>query len=840
MGNGYAQLADFPLATGVNDGDTFYTDNANTVTEQRTTAKQFSTYVLNGLAPQRQSIPVTAAGQSAYVTQGYMPTLINVFVAGFRLNPSQYQALDGINVIITDAQVLGLIVTGMTVDIDAVVSIAVAGVATPASVAALDPANQPAIGAIAGTEIVSTRQGAALFQTSLTKLAQWALGTFNGFLQNGTGAIARNVLAKLTDGPVSPEDFGAMGNGVANDTGAFVAALAASKSVRCQAGKRYMVANLVIGVNQTLDLNGAMLAAATGANWIVKTNGFGSKVRNGQLDDALNNTLVNTATTVAVMPGQTQLSVINGTNFLTGELVVTTLQSGRPWVSKVVSSNAISVTLLDPVPYSPTSAPISAGGLGYVVGDQIVVLGGTGVPTVLQVTSIGTAGAITGVSILDPGHGGTPPTNPASVTGGSGTGAQFNLVQAGVAIGGTVQTGQGLLVCDQAEWADHDNILITNAPVAVHVKNSLGAAGNTAQNKFQGIKTTTVPLCSLYLDVNASIQHFETCDFFATPVTGAVGVYQEGRNSVLATGGHNFTNVNVLQGWDGWVLKGAQLSDYIACVSDTLAGTAFDIVNGSWGALRFSHCFAGDAANGVVVANSPQVFFNQLWTKLNTGYDLCIDAASTVWLEDQTWGPSRKTGGAGTYNHSQAFSLGGGPGQESLRVIPAAAGATNRWNMAGALTGNGPTLSVSGVDANPNGYIQNAGSGSIYFQAGAGYQSIFSYSKYGFVTYAPVIDAGTVFEVPTTGFAITFNASNSSFVLVPASQLATGSCALPQYPANGQKAEISCSVNGVTAMTWTAQGTGATVVGAPAGLTAGRTVAFKYNAANNTWVCVSS
>lgn len=837
---GYQTLGSFPPADDVNDGDQFYTDNAQTSTEQRTTAKQFSTYVLSGLAPQRQSIPVTANGQSSYASQGYIPSLINVFVAGFRLNPSQYQALDGVNVLITDATILSLIVTGMTVDIDAVVSIAVAGVATPASVAALDPSNQPAIGTLTGSEIISARQGAGLFQVTLTKIAQWVLGTFHGFVQNGTGAIARNIVAKLTDGPVSVNDFGAVGDGVTNDTAAFVAALAASKAVRCEAGKKYMVANLVVGVNQTLDLNGAMLAAAPGANWIVKSNGFGSKVRNGQLDDALNSTLVTTALTVNAAPGATTLSVINGTPFSVGEIVVLMLQSGRPWVTKVASSNVISVTLLDPVPNSPIAAAIAAGGTGYVVGDTIVAVGGTGVPTVLQVTSIGTAGTITGVNILDPGHGGTPPTNPTSFTGGSGTGARFNLAQAGAIIGAQVYTAQGLLLVDQAEWADHDNLLITNAPVAVHVKNSLGAAGNTAQNKFQGIKTTTVSLCSLYLDVNASIQHFETCDFFATPVTGAVGVYQEGRNSVIATGGHNFTNVNVLQGWDGWVLKGAQLTDYVACVGDTLAGTAFEIAQGSWGALRFTHCFAGDAANGVIVSNSPQVFFSQLWSKLNAGFDLMIDTNSTVWLDDQTWGPSRKLGGTGTYNHSQPFSLGGGPGQESLRVTPAAPGATNRWNMSGALTGQGPTLSVSGVDANPNAYIQNAGSGSIYFQAGAGYQSIFSYSKYGFVTYAPVIDAAVVFQTPVTGFAIVFNTTNTAFVLTPAALLATGSCALPQYPANGQKAEISCSGYGVTAMTWTAQGAGATVVGAPVGMTAGRTVTFKYNATLNQWVCTSS
>jgi hypothetical protein len=127
----------------------------------QTTAQALAYLVVSNMAPQRQSIPVLTAGQTAYVTQGYSVGIINVFVAGIRLNPSQYQAIDGINIIITDAVVLANLQPGMTVDIDAVVSIAVASVASAAQVAALDPANQPAIGALTGTEIVLKEQGSS-------------------------------------------------------------------------------------------------------------------------------------------------------------------------------------------------------------------------------------------------------------------------------------------------------------------------------------------------------------------------------------------------------------------------------------------------------------------------------------------------------------------------------------------------------------------------------------------------------------------------------------------------------------------------------------------------------
>jgi subtilisin-like proprotein convertase family protein len=74
------------------------------------------------------------------------------------------------------------------------------------------------------------------------------------------------------------------------------------------------------------------------------------------------------------------------------------------------------------------SAVISSAGSGYTVGDILTVQGGNFVAAAqLRVTSVGGAGAITGVAIVGPGAYTTNPSNPASVTGGSGSGARFNL-----------------------------------------------------------------------------------------------------------------------------------------------------------------------------------------------------------------------------------------------------------------------------------------------------------------------------------------------------------------------------------------------------------------------------
>lgn len=71
---------------------------------------------------------------------------------------------------------------------------------------------------------------------------------------------------------------------------------------------------------------------------------------------------------------------------------------------------------------------VSAAGSGYTAGDVLVIAGSTGpVPCKARVLTVNGSGGITSVSVQLPGVMSTTPANPASVTGGTGTGAALTF-----------------------------------------------------------------------------------------------------------------------------------------------------------------------------------------------------------------------------------------------------------------------------------------------------------------------------------------------------------------------------------------------------------------------------
>lgn len=95
--------------------------------------------------------------------------------------------------------------------------------------------------------------GAATLRSDLASTADTAKGAaLVGFKRHGdSGAAARTIYIKMLE-RVSPEDFGATGDGVADDTTALDAALATGKRVVLTSGKTYRVTTCTMSVNGTV------------------------------------------------------------------------------------------------------------------------------------------------------------------------------------------------------------------------------------------------------------------------------------------------------------------------------------------------------------------------------------------------------------------------------------------------------------------------------------------------------------------------------------------------------------------------------------------------------------
>lgn len=94
-------------------------------------------------------------------------------------------------------------------------------------------------------------------------LALYFTSVFTILIVSGPGAATRTIVAKLLDMPVSPEDFGAIGDGVSDDTTAFSMACLVARKVRCKRGKTYLVPHLTLNdlSNFELDGNGASIVS---------------------------------------------------------------------------------------------------------------------------------------------------------------------------------------------------------------------------------------------------------------------------------------------------------------------------------------------------------------------------------------------------------------------------------------------------------------------------------------------------------------------------------------------------------------------------------------------------
>jgi hypothetical protein len=134
------------------------------------------------------------------------------------------------------------------------------------------------------------------------------------FTNTGTGATSRTVRDKLEEG-VYVEDFGAVGDGVTDDTQAFVDAFAASLIVRGTNGKTYVVGDVTPPSGGEFHGNACTIVPPTGASYVFKRTGGGRgySVYDTDFNDPNAYLRVSTTVATAVSLGDTLVPVAEAT-----------------------------------------------------------------------------------------------------------------------------------------------------------------------------------------------------------------------------------------------------------------------------------------------------------------------------------------------------------------------------------------------------------------------------------------------------------------------------------------------------------------------------------------------
>jgi hypothetical protein len=301
------------------------------------------------------------------------------------------------------------------------------------------------------------------------------------------------------------------------------------------------------------------------------------------------------------------------------------------------------------------SVTIANGGTGYTVGNVLTVSGGTIAPSQLatQVTvSTVSSGVITAVTISQFGTYSVLPTNPASVTGGTGTGATFNFAYA---ISGA-----------------STNFTITNAGSGYIEQPTVTFSGGGGSG---AAAYATVGSGTTFRTIGNTIS-------FNTPAGESFRIQDAGTS----------TSNYILAGTGATPFITAQGTNTALALSSNGTGNVWLRTNGA-GTNQMAIAHTASAVNYVQVTGSA-----------TTGFPVMSSQGSDTNVSLGFY--SKGTGG---------FSFRTGTGANRAVEITDVASSVNRLQLKGAITGAAPTVFVDGTDTNIDLALTPKGTGLVRF-----------------------------------------------------------------------------------------------------------------------------
>jgi hypothetical protein len=349
------------------------------------------------------------------------------------------------------------------------------------------------------------------------------------------------------------------------------------------------------------------------------------------------------------------VTAITRTNAGSGYTTIPSVAISAPTTAGGVQATA-SVTAM-----TVNSVTIANGGTGYTVGNVLTVSGGTIAPSQLatQVTvSTVSSGVITAVTISQFGTYSVLPTNPASVTGGTGTGATFNFAYA---ISGA-----------------STNFTITNAGSGYIEQPTVTFSGGGGSGAAAYASVGSTPIIK---------------SLFTTMSFNTAGGEQA---RVVDTA----TSDSFIQ------LKGGSATTAGAYVSVAGVARSLYVSSGSGGNVRFFTGGEGTTEQLRVSHTASAVNYVQVTGSTTTNF-------TAISAQGSDTNVSLSYISKGTGQHIFATNSSSGNGQ--FRVLHTAGTIANYGTVTGNVTGSAPIFSVAGTDTDIDLALTPKGTGLVRF-----------------------------------------------------------------------------------------------------------------------------
>jgi hypothetical protein len=406
-----------------------------------------------------------------------------------------------------------------------------------------------------------------------------------------------------------------------------------------------------------------------------------------------------------------------------------------------------------------TASPVN-GGSGYVVGDVITVVGGT-----LLNATVGTfrvsavsGGAITALDTPSFGQYSAVPTNPVSVTGGSGTNATLNV---------TYFFGYVLITNAGSGYVEQPTVTFSGGGGSGAAAYATVGSGTTVRS-LNGVVSFNTPAGESFRISNSA---FSTLTDYVE-VQGGSNV-----NGAYLNVGGSTTNGNM----------------YISAKG---TGNVNFFTNGAGVTRQLQVSHTASAVNYVQVtgaATTGAPVISAQGSDTNIGLTLNSKGAGTLLF--QTNGTTRAS-----INSGATFTAGILASGNPAFIVSATASQVNYLQANGSATGNGLQLQALGSDTNIDLNITTKGTGAVKFNTGGGEQLRVSNTASA-VNYVQVTGAAT------TGVPIISSQGSDTNIGIRLVSKGTGNIALTsgnnawiQFVASGANSSVNyLQVSGNTA-----------------------------------------